>query len=252
MKQIDTEFFLAEFEVIHEPSKFTWRGGLLTLKQWMEMVSACNASAKDLQSEIMFRLYYNLVTNEWKTIMLPQTTVGMFVSEIEDDPRRNDLLNLSSDWTCLGSLHHHVDAEAYQSDTDHKDEVNQEGLHVTLGDMYDPIMSIDARYVIDGKVFPVEVSDFVEDPIGYNLDQILTLNVRERVFPEAWMELVLVEPRYKKVTQAVKDFVLITKKYNDGKFVFNQTLADKYKLKEEDFNYLKEVNWKTITELKKN
>lgn len=59
-----------------------------------------------------------------------------------------------SDYLCVGTIHSHGDLPAYHSMTDHEDELEADGVHITLGDVHEfPLFSLSAEMAVNGNRF---------------------------------------------------------------------------------------------------
>ena len=64
--------------------------------------------------------------------------------------------------TMIGTIHSHAAMSAFHSGTDDKDEESFDGLHITIGNMRDPEVSISASIVANGYRIMIDPSDYVE------------------------------------------------------------------------------------------
>lgn len=66
------------------------------------------------------------------------------------------------EYTLFGSIHSHASMGAFHSGTDDKDEMNFDGLHITVGGLDKDEHSYACRVVLHGKPIKVELGDVVE------------------------------------------------------------------------------------------
>lgn len=74
-----------------------------------------------------------------------------------------------------GTIHSHCDFGAFHSGTDDADEIDFDGLHITIGNVLSG-WSYSARFMIDGAQFPVETSEMVDgdlDEIEKSIDNVV-------------------------------------------------------------------------------
>lgn len=134
-----------------------WVGGKIKADLWDQVKMFFQEHAAH---EVQVRLFYNINTKEWGVWAFPQRyNTGMVTNEIADHPRRAEgFARFPSEegWRAMGTVHHHCSGNAFQSGTDTSDEVTQEGLHITLGNMDKPTFSIHARvcYITPGALAP--------------------------------------------------------------------------------------------------
>lgn len=62
----------------------------------------------------------------------------------------------------MGSIHSHGAMSAFHSTTDHMDEKHFDGLHITVGDVNDPLVSVSASIMSNAYRFIVKPSDYIE------------------------------------------------------------------------------------------
>jgi len=108
-------------------------------------------------SEAVVVLLCNPATQEWRVQVPPQEVKGLHVSynlaTLPDPPHGFER---------FGSIHSHASAKAFHSGTDDADETAFDGLHITIGNMDQPVRSYSARWMLAGKAFKVELADIIE------------------------------------------------------------------------------------------
>lgn len=73
-------------------------------------------------------------------------------------------LSLGDGWAEAGSVHHHCSSGAFQSGTDHSDEMKASGLHITIGKIGSDEYEIDARFREGESFTEPQLSSFFEVP----------------------------------------------------------------------------------------
>ena len=162
-EEIETNFYSTWREKIinEETPRLSWKKGRISLDQWEEIKNICEFTNDKHSSECLIRLYFNAELDKWTTLMHPQTMNGMTVNDTLD----TDLvLSLGNGWAEAGSVHHHCGSGAFQSGTDHSDEMQASGLHITLGKIGSDEYEIDARFREGVSFTEPRLSSFFELP----------------------------------------------------------------------------------------
>ena len=162
-----------------------WKGSKLPRTLWMAIVSFMRWTYQEFSSEAQLRLYYNEITNRWKAVVLPQyIRTGMTSEEIKDHKDRDIIFTSTvpqeAGWKPAGTVHHHCSCSAFQSGTDWKDEIDQPGLHLTLGHMHNGRVDIHARASFRKVMYKVDLDEWLE-PTGETL-----VTPYNRKFPKCW------------------------------------------------------------------
>jgi hypothetical protein len=108
-------------------------------------------------SEAVVLLLANPTTAEWLIEVPPQAVKGLHVSYSLDT-----LPAPPPGFQRFGSIHSHASVKAFHSGTDDADEVAFDGLHITIGNVDQPVRSYSARWMLAGKSFPAALADIVE------------------------------------------------------------------------------------------
>lgn len=117
----------------------TWKGSPIPFQMWQDITDWCVLSYEKFKSETLVFLYYDLNNkkNPWSFWIPPQITNGMTVkSNPESEFFEKERKNFPD--TMFGTVHHHCSSSAFQSGTDHSDELDREGLHFTIGNLNTP------------------------------------------------------------------------------------------------------------------
>lgn len=85
----------------------------------------------------------------------------------------------------FGSVHSHVDGQAYSSHVDRADESHRTGLHIVVGRISEEPPEFHCEYVVDGVRFRVDTKAVVE---GYE-------RRRDTDIPDAWISRVKIEAK---------------------------------------------------------
>jgi len=190
-----------------EPVNIEWIENYISNELWRSIISFFRDSYEKHKSEAMIRLYYNKVTNEWAAWAYPQTTRGMTVDEdMNSKERELQGQQFGNDWIPMGSIHHHCSSSAFQSGTDHKDEIDFPGLHITIGHIDKEEIDVHVRFSYKGLMYnDLDIEDFVEGdniegiPDRYK-DLILKTSIyspEKHAYPPIWLENVR-KPVYNK------------------------------------------------------
>lgn len=116
-----------------------WQGAPIPFDMWKDIVDWCVLSFEKFKSETLIFLYYDLnnADKPWSFWIPPQKTNGMTV---KSDPDSKFFAEERKNYpdTMFGTVHHHCSSSAFQSGTDHTDELDREGLHFTIGNVNKP------------------------------------------------------------------------------------------------------------------
>jgi hypothetical protein len=173
-------------EVIAKDLDFHWTGGPIPLATWRAIVSFMKWTFDEHGCEAQCRLAHNHETKEWRVAVLPQHICsGLSTKEIESDDDRTEAFKecgLYEGFDLVGTVHHHCSTGAFQSGTDHADELKQPGYHVTLGHLNTKTADFHSRASFRGLMYPT-VND--KDWLPYTQLEICDLEEVSE-FPEVW------------------------------------------------------------------
>ena len=118
-----------------------------------KVVAFFKAVFRKYQSEAVGYLYYNPTTFEWDYVVPKQSASGAHAS-YEGAPKLPG-------WQCAGTIHSHAALSAFHSGTDDADEINFDGVHITVGRVSDLNPEFSCSLVIQGKRTKFEIYDLV-------------------------------------------------------------------------------------------
>ena len=108
------------------------------------------------QSEAVVLLLCSPATKEWRVEVPQQEVRGLHVqydlSKLPDPP---------AGFQQFGSIHSHAGIKAFHSGTDDSDEATFDGLHITIGNLDQPVRSYSCRWMLAGKAFKAELTEVV-------------------------------------------------------------------------------------------
>jgi hypothetical protein len=149
-----------------------WKGGKLPPRlifeclKWFRMVNDKHSS------EAQARLGYNPETKEWKWFAFPQYVVaGLYSKEIPSNELTEEQKAMrlratkemaDGGFIDAGTIHSHCDAGAFASGTDDKDEITQNGVHLTLGRISSENPEIHGRVVFRKIRYPIHWEDWLD------------------------------------------------------------------------------------------
>ena len=145
-----------------------WKGAPLPAEIWSQLAGFFRHANETWRSEAQARLFYRAETREWRVVVVPQTVnTGMFSGEIkpvsltvEQEKLRTQVFNAVEGFEPCGTAHSHCDCSAFQSGTDHKDELTQTGLHITFGRVSSDNMHIHGRVSFRGVLYNLDWNDW--------------------------------------------------------------------------------------------
>lgn len=166
---------MMKHHIIKTEADITFTGPKISKTVWNEVLAYFKWVYDTSHSECQVRLYVNPTQGCWAAWAYPQEAkTGMSAKEIvnEQSELQRQQFKSSDGWIYWGTVHHHCACGAFQSGTDENNEKTQEGIHITIGHLNDPVYDLDARLYIRGIKFPVNMEWFWG--IGDALDLIPT------------------------------------------------------------------------------
>jgi len=201
---VQNDFFQTYRELPDVPTAttlpFLWKGHRIDYETCIKPVMSFFLDHPT--DEVQVRVYYNIKTGEWKPWAFPQRfPCGMHTSELPNHPNfAEDMRQFTDEWRMLMTIHHHCKASAFQSGTDHKDEINVDGLHITYGFLDKPVLDWHARVSFNKGFYQPILSNwfFINDhvdamPDKYRDDIVkhyLTtpIEANQRAYPTRWTD----------------------------------------------------------------
>jgi hypothetical protein len=165
-KLLDVYRKASNFKIIDEPSNpFVWKGSKMPYALWEQVMGFLRWSQQEHKSESMLIFFYHAENRQWGIACFPQETNGMTVKLLETDPQYPVVrAQFGRGWVQFGSIHHHCTAGAFQSGTDSADELQKEGVHITIGKVEDIETESHARFVYKGICYPAKIHEWIEQP----------------------------------------------------------------------------------------
>jgi len=109
------------------------------------------------KGEAVVLLYFHPGKKEWQTWVPKQHPQGMHVQyDPAEAPGEVDGAFLAA------SVHSHASAGAFHSGTDDKDEIEFDGLHITIGNVDKPTRTYAARWMLGKTVFTAKLDDVLD------------------------------------------------------------------------------------------
>jgi hypothetical protein len=128
-----------KYEIKNTKASIDWKGPKIPPEVWNEVLSFFQWCYDTYKSECQVRLFVSPTHQTWKAYAFPQEAkTGMTARELDNEEknRQRAELNLNPpDWYYFGTVHHHCSTGAFQSGTDETNEQDQDGLHITIGNM---------------------------------------------------------------------------------------------------------------------
>lgn len=188
-----------EHELKETKASVDWAGPFIPPDEWHKMMSFFRWTNDTMHSESQVRLFVNTVTKTWRIWAFPQeANTGMSAKELQTEDTKTQRAQFPDNegWLYFGTAHHHCGCSAFQSGTDQSNEENQDGIHITIGNMGSARHDIHSRLYINGCKFDPDLSKFwdVGDMVRDNLPQSFwgaaaahqMTNKIEMAFPDQW------------------------------------------------------------------
>ena len=195
----DTGLFEGPIPVVLEslPEKeqvMKWNGRKIPAYMWKQIVAFMRWSHEQYKGEAQLRLFYNENWNMWRVVVMPQyINMGLFTEEVETHELRDVAfaeVPAAEGWCENGTVHHHCTSSAFQSGTDHADEIQKIGLHVTLGFMTNRTKhDLHSRVTFKGVCFDTDLSEWIGMP-----EEDIGVPVLEDAFPKKWRKFCMKKP----------------------------------------------------------
>jgi PRTRC genetic system protein A len=112
-----------------------------------------SAVYKEHRSESVVLLYFNEETKEYRLAAPNQTVSSAHLNYKPDFSEAGFKL--------VGSIHSHADFSAFHSGTDHRDESNFDGLHITIGHVNGKNFSISTEVAVNNNRFKQKSEDWI-------------------------------------------------------------------------------------------
>ena len=144
---------IMQHEVAKTGASFDWLGPKISPAAWAEMLAFFRWTYQTEKTESQVRLFVH-PEHGWKVWAFPQDSASsMTTKEVANDESRLQRAAIPEGYFPWGTVHHHCSMSAFQSGTDHADEVNVDGLHITIGNLDKEVYDLHARLYIKGNRF---------------------------------------------------------------------------------------------------
>lgn len=195
---------------------FKYNGPKFSTEMWDEILAFFKWSYAKTHGESQVRLFVNPAQGIWRAWAFPQeASSGLSTHELPDNPEtKAQRAQFGDDWILYGTVHHHCSAGAFQSGTDQSNECDQEGLHITIGDIDKDVHTLDCRFYYQGCKFQPDMQAFwdvgvavkdkaneLADFFGIEIDfnkvaeaQMKQTCDKDKKFPEQWAANLIEKP----------------------------------------------------------
>jgi hypothetical protein len=198
-KAIESPFYngYEPVDISEDEPTLAWKGGKIPIAVWHEVLSFFKWSYDETKSETQVRLLYHPEKNQWVAWAFPQEHgTGMTAKEIDGEEKDKQRSKFAG-YTACGTVHHHCSAGAFQSSVDHNNEINQDGIHLTVGHMDKDEYDLDARVCRKGVMYGCNLGEWFDYPDKWNgvipakyispaLEEQLVTPPSESSFPDEW------------------------------------------------------------------
>ena len=161
---------MLEHQVVDTKTNFKWEGPKIPPEEWDQVLAFFQWTYDTYHSESQVRAYVNIKEKTWRFWAYPQEAqTGMSARELGDLPEfKEQRAQFGDDWIYFGTVHHHCNMGAFQSSTDEENEINQDGLHITVGNMGGDRYTVHDRFYLNKNLITHDLSWFwdIGDPLG--------------------------------------------------------------------------------------
>lgn len=139
------------------------------------------------KSECIALLYYDKSRRRYRLYIPHQKITAASIDYVKNKTFK--------DYNLIGTIHSHAGFSAFHSGTDKNDEASFDGIHITVGNINDPEVSIEASVVVNGSRFTVNPLDYVEDIVFIDTTKRYISHVpfNKRNYNKEWLEKI--EPK---------------------------------------------------------
>ncbi len=127
----------------------------IKMRQFTQILTLFKEVFRKYKAEANIVLHYNKYTGLFKIEIPEQQVSGASVEYKNGEETYKDFLR-------IGTIHSHANMSAFHSATDHKDEENWDGLHITLGFMGEEYFDISCSVMANGERFMVNPEEYIE------------------------------------------------------------------------------------------
>ena len=205
---IDSQFYSGHqpVSVVKGEPTLSWKRGKIPLDMWQQVLSFFKWSYDETTSETQVRLLYNASEDKWAVWAFPQEHgTGMTTKEIDGDEKDRQRETFKG-YTVAGTVHHHCSSPAFQSGTDKDNELSQDGVHITVGNLDKSQFDLHARVCRTSVMFNCSLGEWFEYPTEWNdilpqkyispaLSEVLTTPPDELSFPDEWRNNLIKVPK---------------------------------------------------------
>jgi hypothetical protein len=192
---------LLECKFKHTVSKaeatLEYTGPPISVDVWKQMLAFFQWTYDTTHSESQVRLFVNTKTRVWAAWAFPQEArTGMTARELDtpEKAKQRSQFADSEGWIYFGTVHHHCSCSAFQSGTDMANERDQDGLHITIGNMASNRYDLHARFYLGGFGFEPDLSKFWD--IGEANKEMIPKDLWDRVARHQMTEKVKPDVEY--------------------------------------------------------
>lgn len=158
----------------------------------------------EYNGESIVLIYYDPELNDFEIFPTDQEVSGASASYTKEGLSHTGYL-------LVGTIHSHANFGASHSGVDDDDELNFDGVHVTIGNVNDTYQSISCSVVVNGNRFIYDAENYLEGIIKINNQELnnqqkfvkdnryLVSGLTSEVFPDEWKDKVQkrIKPHFK-------------------------------------------------------
>ena len=224
-------------------------------RQFAQILTFFKEVYKKFNAEANIILHYNTKKRRYRIEVPTQGVTGGSVIYMNGEESYKDYIR-------IGTIHSHASMSAFHSSTDHFDEENWDGLHITLGHMNNEYFDISCSIMSGGERFMAEPTKYIEDieikeyeeeeevisyPYSYihhleaisesnkkKIGWVSTAPIKDFNYPKKWMDKVH-RPKRPEISDKYKSI-------NSSPSLFNKSQQNRINLFE-DIHYGRDLDW---------
>lgn len=168
-----------------------FKGKPMPFYVWAAACSFLDWTYREFKGEAQVRLMYRESDGRWTVVVAPQyISSSMHTDEIKDHADKDKAYAcLAQGFSQVGTIHHHCSCSAFQSGTDYQDEINQNGIHFTVGHLGQDKWDIHYRATLRGAQYKIDLKEW----LGFE-EARLSKRPPKDMFPAEWKTRMVKKP----------------------------------------------------------
>lgn len=163
-----TDALIKVNNISHLPSSISTFGKInipiIPQDHFSKVVKFFNWAYKKYNGESVVLIYYNVDTNDFDIFPTDQEVSSASANYTKDGLSHKGYL-------LVGTIHSHANFGAGHSGVDNDDELNFDGVHITVGNVDDTYQTISCSIVINGQRFMYDPEEYIDGVVKVNYNE---------------------------------------------------------------------------------